>query len=78
MTMLEKPKWKTKGTPKGDDYMMICQNSDPSNSKYPQAAPLGGCNEWVKIGSETTATLCSKCMQRLMEKSFTYKESSDE
>ena len=68
----ERIKWKTKG--EGREYRMICQNSDPTNSKYPQAAPEGGCKEWVITGPETSAVLCSSCVQRLMSNSFSYKE----
>jgi hypothetical protein len=46
---------------------IICQNSRPEDSKYPDAAPEDGvCTEWVFANPETAAVLCSSCVQRLM------------
>lgn len=44
---------------------MICQNSEPEFSKYPQWGPTSGkCDEWSEVGKDTTATLCRKCTSR--------------
>jgi hypothetical protein len=68
--------WKTKmtetsilGTKTGKmGHAMICMNSRPELSKYPQAAPEDGvCKQWVFTGTETAAVLCSDCVQRLMQ-----------
>jgi hypothetical protein len=46
---------------------MICMNSIPALSRYPDVAPSGGvCDEWVHVGANTEAVLCSNCVQRLM------------
>lgn len=68
--------WKTKmmetsilGTKTGKmGHAMICMNSKPELSKYPQAAPEDGvCDQWVFTGAETASVLCSNCVQRLMQ-----------
>lgn len=44
---------------------MICQNSKPELSKWSDFVPEDGiCNEWVKVGPEVTAVLCSSCTAR--------------
>lgn len=67
--------WKTKmmetsilGTKTGKlGHAMICMNSKPELSKYAQAAPEDGvCDQWVFSSSDSTAVLCSNCVQRLM------------
>jgi hypothetical protein len=44
---------------------MICQNSEPENSKWGEFAPEDGpCSTWVPVGETATAVLCSDCTQR--------------
>lgn len=44
---------------------MICQNSEPENSKWGEFAPEDGpCKNWVPVGETATAVLCSDCTQR--------------
>ena len=71
-------KWKTKMIPLinlGNDtgkmaHAMICMNSNPEFSRYPDAAPDEGvCDQWVYTGTETASVLCSNCVQRLMQRS---------
>ena len=58
--------WKTKEV-NGDRYM-ICQNSNPDLSKYPDWGPeFGVCENWSEVGSETTAVLCSECTRRSLQ-----------
>lgn len=57
--------WKEKMD--GRKRLMICQNSDPTRSKYPDWAPEDGpCTEWVEVGVDATAVTCSKCVNRSM------------
>jgi hypothetical protein len=44
---------------------MMCMNSDPEHSKYWKWAPQGGCTEMVKVDSNATKVLCSKCTMRM-------------
>jgi hypothetical protein len=45
--------------------LMICQNSNPTVSKWGDYCPEDGpCDEWVEVGEKTTATLCWKCTAR--------------
>jgi hypothetical protein len=60
--------WKTKkftrvnGT---SSVKMICQNSNPSLSKWSDYGPEGKvCNEYTEVSSKTTAVLCPECTQR--------------
>jgi len=44
---------------------MICQNSDPSLSKWSEFAPEDGpCENWVPVSEGATGVLCSECTQR--------------
>ena len=44
---------------------MICQNSNPESSKWGEFAPEDGpCKNWVEVGANATAVLCSDCTQR--------------
>ena len=55
--------WKTKE--KDGKTLMICQNSNPELSKYPEWGPKNGiCEEWSETGPETTASTCWKCAAR--------------
>jgi hypothetical protein len=55
--------WKTKE--KDGRLMMICQNSNPELSKYPQWGPRQGiCEEWSEVGNNTTASTCWQCAAR--------------
>lgn len=55
--------WKTKTV--GNRRMMICQNSDPKRSKYPEwGPPTGVCDSWSEVGATTTAVTCHYCTQR--------------
>lgn len=71
-------KWKTKMIPLinlGTDtgkmaHAMICMNSNPEFSRYPDAAPDDGvCDQWVYTNQDTASVLCSNCVQRLMQRS---------
>lgn len=55
-------RWKSKE--KDGKRFMICQNSEPEFSKYPQWGPVGSCEEWAEVGKDTTAVLCNKCTSR--------------
>jgi len=58
-------KYKTKK--EGTRLMMICSNSNPETSKYPQAAPEEGvCDQWCGASENTAQVLCSSCVSRLM------------
>jgi len=58
--------WATKQI--GKDRAMICQNSNPIFSKYPEWGPDSGiCENWVKVGQEAVACLCSDCVQRSLK-----------
>ncbi len=59
-----RPVWKTKET--GRRRMMICQNSNPELSKYPQWGPADGakCDEWAEVGEDTVALTCWRCAAR--------------
>jgi len=49
-------------------HAMICMNSKPELSKYPQAAPEDGvCDQWVFSSVDSASVLCSNCVQRLMQ-----------
>lgn len=49
----------------GTKRMMICQNSDPKRSKYPEwGPPTGVCDSWSEVGATTTAVMCHYCTQR--------------
>jgi len=55
--------WKTKE--KDGRRMMICQNSNPELSKYPEWGPDDGiCEEWSEVGQDTVASTCWKCASR--------------
>jgi len=55
--------WKTKE--KDGRRMMICQNSNPELSKYPQWGPAQGiCDEWSEVNKNTTASTCHRCAAR--------------
>ena len=55
--------WKTKE--KEGKLMMICQNSNPELSKYPQWGPRQGiCEEWSEVSKNTTASTCHRCASR--------------
>ena len=55
--------WKTKK--KNGRTLMICQNSNPELSKYPQWGPEKGiCEEWSEVGPDTTASTCWRCAAR--------------
>ena len=44
---------------------MICQNSEPEHSKYPEWGPtVGRCDNWEEVGKDTTRVLCGKCTSR--------------
>jgi hypothetical protein len=58
--------WKTKEV--NGRRMMICQNSNPELSKYPEWGPENGrCDKWSEVGAETTAVICSDCTQRSLK-----------
>lgn len=60
-----KHNWKTKK--EGKQIYMICQNSKPEFSKYPDFGPEDGevpCKEWSIVGNDTQAVLCWKCTSR--------------
>jgi hypothetical protein len=62
----EKTIWKTKEVD-GQIYM-ICQNSNPSLSKYPEWGPDSGvCDKWSQVVKETAAVICSDCTQRSLK-----------
>jgi hypothetical protein len=45
--------------------LMICSNSNPSESKWGDYAPeSGSCENWMEVGEKTTTVLCSDCVQR--------------
>ena len=55
--------WKTKE--KDGKILMICQNSNPDLSKYPQWGPQQGtCDEWSEVSRNTTTSTCHKCTAR--------------
>jgi hypothetical protein len=55
--------WKTKE--KDGRRMMICQNSNPELSKYPQWGPADGvCDEWSEVGDDTVSLTCWRCATR--------------
>ena len=55
--------WETKEIENG--RLMICQNSNPELSKYPQWGPESGiCEEWSEVGSDTVASTCWRCASR--------------
>jgi len=59
--------WKTRESEvKGKKmFSMICQNSEPEKSKWGKFAPENGpCTNWVNVGPNATASLCSECVQR--------------
>lgn len=61
--MATKHVWKEKTV--GRKRLMICQNSKPEFSKYPDWAPENGpCDEWVEVGVDATAVTCYKCTIR--------------
>lgn len=44
---------------------MICQNSNPEESKWGDFAPEDGpCSNWVEVGPKSTAVLCWECTNR--------------
>ena len=44
---------------------MICQNSNPLESKWSDFVPEDGpCENWVVVAENATAVLCSDCVQR--------------
>jgi len=44
---------------------LICQNSKPELSKWAEYRPDEGvCENWVEVGNDATAILCSECTQR--------------
>lgn len=56
-------RWKTKE--KNGRRFMICQNSEPEHSKYPEWGPtVGRCDNWEEVGKDTTRVLCGKCTSR--------------
>jgi hypothetical protein len=51
-------------------FAMICQNSNPAETKYAYAAPEDGpCEEWVFCSHDSAKVLCSSCVQRSLSKS---------
>jgi|TARA_R110000744_G_scaffold213701_9_gene332595 hypothetical protein len=55
--------WKTKE--KEGKKFIICQNSNPELSKYPEWGPKNGvCDEWSEMGPDTTASTCWRCAAR--------------
>lgn len=57
--------WKTKK--EGNRIYMICQNSKPEFSKYPDYGPEDGevpCKEWEEVAKNTSAVLCARCTSR--------------
>lgn len=59
--------WKTKEVEvKGRKVVsMICQNSEPSKSKWAEYGPEEGfCSNWSVVGAKATASLCNECTQR--------------
>jgi hypothetical protein len=48
--------------------MMICQNSNPSESKWGKYAPEdSACENWCEVGAGAAAILCSDCTQRSLQ-----------
>lgn len=44
---------------------MICQNSEPERSKWKDfVGEDGPCKNWVPVGDNVSAVLCSDCTQR--------------
>jgi len=60
--------WKTKKYDRGNGSLgksMICQNSNPSESKWNDYAPENGkCGNWVEVGDTAVAALCPECTSR--------------
>lgn len=58
--------WKTKEV--GGKLKMICQNSNPETSMYPEWGPEDGvCDTWSDVGHDTSAVTCWKCAQRSLK-----------
>ena len=46
-------------------HAMLCQNSNPSTSKYAAFAPEEGpCDAYVKCSENSVRVLCNACVQR--------------
>ena len=61
-----KTNWKTKEV--NGRIHMICQNSNPDLSKYPDFAPeFGVCENWEEVSRITDAVLCSECTRRSLQ-----------
>ena len=59
----QKFSWKTKTV--GKQLMMICQNSEPGESRYAEWGPEAGpCTNMVQVAGDATSVLCSDCLQR--------------
>ena len=59
--------WKTKMHPVTDRLLMICQNSEPEFSLYPESLPKEGtCNNWVEADNKGSYVLCWACCQRMI------------
>ena len=44
---------------------MICQNSEPENSKWGEfVSENGPCENWVPVSESATAVLCPDCTAR--------------
>lgn len=60
--------WKTKeiARPNGTKKrMMICQNSNPAESKWKDYVPESGvCENWTEVSQNATGSLCHECTQR--------------
>jgi hypothetical protein len=64
--------WKTKKITRSNDttaILMICQNSNPSSSKWIDFLPENGpCKNWIEVSPKTTAVLCHECTSRTVSK----------
>lgn len=60
--------WKTRNNPKTNRMEMICQNSEPEYSLYPESLPPEGkkCKNWGSAESKTSYILCWECSQRMI------------
>ena len=57
-------KYKTKSD--GSRTLMICSNSNPDASTYPEYAPIDGtCENWSVVSNDVVQVLCAECTNRM-------------
>lgn len=60
---------------KNDKLEMLCQNSRPDDSLYPESLPnVGNCSNWVRVDHVGVYALCWECCQRMLGGSITSDE----